>query len=59
MLKTALKLGSSLAKASKTKAAPDIIKAGAHTIGFVSKIAKPKKNKKKKGEEDRKQRARR
>lgn len=55
MLKNSIKLVGTLAKASKTKSAPDVIKAGTETIGFANKIAK----KKKKDESKRKQQARR
>jgi hypothetical protein len=46
MLKSALKLGGSIAKAATTKSAPDVLKAGADAVGMASKIAKPKKKQK-------------
>lgn len=54
MLKIAIKVAGSIAKASKTKTAPDIINAGTKTVGLVNKMAKKKKK-----DEERKQLARR
>lgn len=56
MLKTALKLGGSIAKS--TKSPGDIIKAGSRAVELANKIAKPKKAKQK-DENERKPRARR
>ncbi len=55
MLKNTVKLAGTIAKAAKTKAPIDVIKAGSESLELVQKMAK----KKKKDEDKRKQRARR
>lgn len=43
MLKGAVKLMGSIVKASKSKAVPDVIKAGTQAIGLAEKVTKKKK----------------